>query len=288
MSIALMAAAWKLDMPAPKKLTLLALCDWANDEGGSLYPSIAAIAARCSASERTVQRILRDLIGGGWLRVVGNEKGGRQRTCRYQLDAARITSGGIVKGANLAPFQDVERVTSAAERVTSTTVKGDMGVTRYVMDPPERASTKKKRAPAARTIPAKTLDRPEGVSEEVWTDWRALRKAKRVPISETAISGIRREADKAGVTLESALRTCCERGWIGFRAEWITARPVIEQGRESVVERVARFCRERESAAGRAERLAREGDERDARRAREAASHIQRPVIEGCWSEVFP
>ncbi|HRO86700.1 MAG TPA: helix-turn-helix domain-containing protein [Chiayiivirga sp.] len=274
MSIALMAAAWKLDMPATKKLALLALADWANDEGGSLYPSIAAIAARCSVSERTVQRILRDLAEDGWLRVVGNENGGRRKTRRYQLDAVRISSSGAAKGANLAPFQDVERVTSATERVTSTTVKGAMGVTRSIIDPPERASTKKKRAPAARTIPAKTLDRPEGVSAEVWTDWLALRKAKRAPITETALGGIRREAELAGVTLESALRTCCERGWIGFKAEWITSRPVIEQGRES--------------AAGRAARLAREGDERDARRDREGSRANHRPVIEGPRLELSP
>lgn len=269
-----MAAAWKLDMPATKKLALLALADWANDGGGSLYPSIAAIAARCSVSERTVQRILRDLAEDGWLGVVGNENGGRRKTRRYQLDAVRIISGGIVKGANLAPFQDVERVTSAEERVTSTTVKGDMGVTRSIIEPPERASTKKKRAPAARTIPAKTLDRPEGVSEEVWTDWQSLRKAKRAPISGTALAGIRREADKAGVTLEAALQTCCERGWIGFEAGWITSRPVIEQGREG--------------AAGRAARLAREGDERDARRDQEGSRANQRPVIEGTWLAVSP
>lgn len=274
MSLALMAAAWRLDMPATKKLALLALADWANDEGGSLYPSIAAIAARCSVSERTVQRILRDLAEDGWLMVVGNENGGRRKTRRYQLDAVRISSSGAAKGDKPSPFRDVERVTSATERVTSTTVKGDMGVTRSIIDPPERASTKKKRAPSARTIPAKTLDRPEGVSEEIWTDWQSLRKAKRAPISETALSGIRREAELAGVTLESALRTCCERGWIGFKAEWITSRPVIEQRRESAAERAARLCRE--------------GDERDARRAREATSHIHRPVIEGTWLEVSP
>lgn len=31
-----------------------------------------------------------------------------------------------------------------------------------------------------------------------------------------------REAEKAGLTLEGALRICCERGWRGFKAEWIT------------------------------------------------------------------
>ncbi|MFV2611664.1 hypothetical protein ACNIUV_28445, partial [Escherichia coli] len=28
------------------------------------------------------------------------------------------------------------------------------------------------------------------------------------------------EATKAGITLEAALIECCERGWVGFKADW--------------------------------------------------------------------
>ena len=52
-----------------------------------------------------------------------------------------------------------------------------------------------------------------------------MRKAKKAPITETALAGIRREADKAGYTLEQALATSCERGWIGFKAEWVAGKP---------------------------------------------------------------
>lgn len=60
-----------------------------------------------------------------------------------------------------------------------------------------------------------------GVASEVVADFRALRKAKKAPITETAVAGIQREAEKAGLTLEQALRACCERGWTGFKAEWV-------------------------------------------------------------------
>lgn len=65
-----------------------------------------------------------------------------------------------------------------------------------------------------------TVAKPEGVSEQVWTDFCALRNKRRAPITETALKGIQREADKAGITLEAALSTCCERGWQGFKASW--------------------------------------------------------------------
>jgi hypothetical protein len=65
---------------------------------------------------------------------------------------------------------------------------------------------------------------PSGVSDSVWQDFKKLRKAKKAAITETAITGIQREASKAGVTLEQALKTCCERGWTGFNADWVTSK----------------------------------------------------------------
>jgi hypothetical protein len=59
------------------------------------------------------------------------------------------------------------------------------------------------------------------VDPNVVADFLKIRKAKRAPLTETALAGIQREAAKAGVTLEQALRTCCERGWSGFKADWV-------------------------------------------------------------------
>lgn len=66
---------------------------------------------------------------------------------------------------------------------------------------------------------------PEGVAESVWQDFKKLRTGLRAPITPTAMAGIQREADKAGISLETALRTCCERGWRGFKADWLVDRP---------------------------------------------------------------
>lgn len=62
---------------------------------------------------------------------------------------------------------------------------------------------------------------PDGVSDAVWQDFVTLRKSKKAAITTTAMNGFAREAAKAGMTLEAALRTCCERGWTGFKAEWM-------------------------------------------------------------------
>ena len=66
-----------------------------------------------------------------------------------------------------------------------------------------------------------SINRSPEVSEKVWNDFMAIRKAKRAPLTETALKGIKREADKAGMALEAALSMACERGWQGFKAIWV-------------------------------------------------------------------
>lgn len=75
-------------------------------------------------------------------------------------------------------------------------------------------------------------NKPDEVDEQVWTDFLSLRKAKHAPLTETALNGIRREAEKASVTLSVALQTCCERGWQGFKADWY-ANAVGYSGRQN-------------------------------------------------------
>jgi adenylate kinase family enzyme len=66
-----------------------------------------------------------------------------------------------------------------------------------------------------------SADKPESVSQEVWDEYVSLRKQKRTTVTPLVVKGIEREAEKAGISLEQALTTCIERGWQGFKAEWI-------------------------------------------------------------------
>lgn len=67
MSIALMTQAWKMDMPAGRKMVLLALCDNANDEG-RCYPSVAVLMQKCSMGERTIQQHVAQMEADGILK----------------------------------------------------------------------------------------------------------------------------------------------------------------------------------------------------------------------------
>ena len=90
-------------------------------------------------------------------------------------------------------------------------------------------------SPAPKRKRVSNVQKPESVSEQVWEDFSALRTKRRAPITETALKGIQREAEKAGITLEEALSTCCERGWQGFMAKWYR-REKLEQKNASKAE----------------------------------------------------
>lgn len=75
-----------------------------------------------------------------------------------------------------------------------------------------------------------TVAPPEGVTDSVWQDWIKLRKEKRAAVTQTAVEGIQREASKAGVSLQTALETCCARGWTGYKAEWVADKSLSKTG----------------------------------------------------------
>jgi uncharacterized protein YdaU (DUF1376 family) len=78
----------------------------------------------------------------------------------------------------------------------------------------------------SKTIAPMALLATLGIDVKIASDWITLRKAKKAPVTETAIRGITKQAEIAGMSLENVLRVCCERGWTGFKAEWIQ-QPVM-------------------------------------------------------------
>lgn len=72
-----------------------------------------------------------------------------------------------------------------------------------------------------------------GVDEQVAIDFLSIRRAKKSPLTTTALQGIEKEAEKAGVTLSTALATCAVRGWQSFKAEWHSGQPTQQQPQQS-------------------------------------------------------
>lgn len=73
----------------------------------------------------------------------------------------------------------------------------------------------------ARKRDADPVPKPSDVDDQVWSDFCRMREREGHPITLTALRGIKREADKAGWTLNDALIECVARAWRGFKAEWV-------------------------------------------------------------------
>jgi uncharacterized protein YdaU (DUF1376 family) len=58
------------------------------------------------------------------------------------------------------------------------------------------------------------------IPEELLAEWLVVRKKK--PVTERVFASIVKEANKIGWTPEQAVIKCCERGWTGFEAAWVT------------------------------------------------------------------
>jgi hypothetical protein len=65
------------------------------------------------------------------------------------------------------------------------------------------------------------------ISKDLLNEWMKIRRKKKAgDVTEIVYNSIKREADKAGWTVEQAITRCCERSWVGFEAEWVKSEIV--------------------------------------------------------------
>ncbi len=91
MSIEVMAQVWKLKLPNHLVLLLIAMADWADDDGGNIYPSVAHLAWKTGQSERGAQRGLKALRDRGIAIKVGVKTHGN---VEYRLDFTGVSRKG--------------------------------------------------------------------------------------------------------------------------------------------------------------------------------------------------
>lgn len=175
MSITLMSAVWKIELPASEKLVLLALADCANDEGGC-WPSMATLTKKCSKGERTVQAAIQALVKGGHL--TREERPGKG--CLYTVHPRNNCAP-----AKSAPPQKLARTPAeSAGKPSRTTI-----VEEAKASPTKRARPKK----------SDPFVLPDWIPADAWMRFVAMRKSIGKPISDDgktlAVSKLRALAD---------------------------------------------------------------------------------------------
>ncbi|WP_092399562.1 helix-turn-helix domain-containing protein [Collimonas sp. OK412] len=161
MSINLMSLAWKTDLPSGRKMVLLALCDNANDQG-ECYPSVGAIAQKCSMGERTVQQHITDMEAAGIVRR-GLRNG---RSTVYKIDPRSFSTP-----AEFAPPQIRHPAVSAPTPAESASVPLQIShptpadlAPRTIKEPSIEPSSKRQRARGSRLLEDWALTKS-------WGDW---------------------------------------------------------------------------------------------------------------------
>ena len=89
MSVSLMSAVWKAELPPTVKSVALALADHGNDEGYRVYPSVGLIAWKTGLSTRAVQRAIAWLVASGVLEPLSGQGGGAT-SVRYRMHVERL------------------------------------------------------------------------------------------------------------------------------------------------------------------------------------------------------
>ncbi len=214
MSVKVMTLVWSLDLPDSQKIVLLALADSANDEG-HCWPSMASLAKKCSKGERTVQGVIRELVEAGHLtrrEVMG-------KGCNYTVHPRRDCAP-----AETAPPQPL-RATPA-----ETAPHPRSRCAQTVKEPSKnRKSNARERA----------CEKPDDVSDRVWSSFTAHRKARRAQITDLVLETIRDQANRAGWPMDAALTEMVTRNWQGFKAAWVADLPKPAKSDGSAVDPIA-------------------------------------------------
>lgn len=86
-------------------LLALSLADFADDEGGRVFPSVPTLARKTRQSERSVQYQLRKMEQDGFISIVERSRGGLVRGKKYKSNEYRINIGFLINGAKTAPLE---------------------------------------------------------------------------------------------------------------------------------------------------------------------------------------
>ena len=162
------------------------------------------VAHACASAVATTPPVVDDEAEAEW----------NDLTARAALEADSMPEDVFSPDAQI-PIENIDaRFATASDSIfgTDTPPKDQNAAERK-----SEAISKPKRKRVSSSV---VKDKPEDISQEVWDDWLTTRRAKRLPLTQTALNSVRREAASAGLTFQAAVTFAVEQGWAAFRAEW--------------------------------------------------------------------
>lgn len=178
------------------------------------------VGARSEEEREAVNLVLSEFFSleeGYW-----HNKRADEEIAAYQSKSAKAATSAAKRWGSNATAKPTQCEGNANAMPTHTEGNANQEPITNNQETKEHPPTPRKRGKSAVAPGLTVIDlQAKGVSQEVATEFLAMRSRKRAPLTELALQGIQREADGISWTLDAALRKCVERGWQGFDASWV-------------------------------------------------------------------
>ncbi|MEX4474314.1 helix-turn-helix domain-containing protein [Haemophilus influenzae] len=205
MSMRLMVQAMNCKVGNPaRKLVLLKLADNANDDG-ICFPSYQYIADKCEMTRRSAINHIEYLIKMGLVSKKERKNKDGSISNLYFLHLEQGSENFALGGENISLGSE-NFALGGSENISP--------ITSHSLEPvnePKKTTQKSE---------SEMLLERFGITGQLAKDFIAHRKTKRGAISETQLSRLQKQADKAGISICEVVEICIERNWQGFNASW--------------------------------------------------------------------
>jgi hypothetical protein len=220
-------------LPAETRLLAIGLLNHSDDEGYfRATPQILKAAIfPYSDNSTNIPRMLQELSGAGYVRLGIGEDGKQYGHVINFLRHQRVDKPKPSEIKEIIEFQE------HSKNLPRTIQEPSKEEWKGMEEEREREREGNKRA-SARKSPKTILDYsswPEPASDQVLTDWLAMRKQLRAEVSQTVINQFGKELHLAiqyGYTVDECLSECVTSGWRGFKFSWIKNREVSNAQRQ--------------------------------------------------------
>lgn len=190
MSMRLMVQAMNCKVGNPaRKLVLLKLADNANDDG-ICFPSYQYIADKCEMTRRSAISHIEYLIKMGLVSKKERKNKDGSISNLYFLHLEQGSENFALGGENISPITSHSLEPVNEPKKTTQKSESEMLLERF------------------------------GITGQLAKDFITHRKAKKAPITETAMNGFLREANKVRLSVAESVAISIERNWQGFKATW--------------------------------------------------------------------
>lgn len=257
MSIKVMSYVWDgFPGSGSELLAMLAMADWCDDKGGSLYPSMRAVGDKIRVGEKQARRIIQSFEKTGYLSVTGNAHGGAPgATKQFRLNVEKLKHLADQKTAT-PPAEGSP--TPPAHVTPPLHVRGDI-LGGYPSHPasetPPAHGSQTTIEPSIRTTninTARALESfvlPDWINQKHWDAWNSCDKRKKVTVAQKqmAVEKLEKWRDE-GLDFAGALENAAVAGWQGLFKPEERNKPMAMKAtnsetayQRSMRERVAEF-----------------------------------------------